>query len=242
MPCYNEADHIESTLRDWADYLSELVGQYEIIVVNDGSTDGTGRILDRLRRESTSLRVIHQLRAGHEKAVRRGYEVVRGAHILQVDPNGRYDPYDFFAMWEMRESYRLVIGRRTHRIDRLLSRYFSRFVGFLAHFLFKCPLAEPDLPFRLFQKDTLIAYLSQIPQTFESVNMALAILVQRDYPESTAEIAVPFRFRRSRKGRFRMTMFIGFAMHIISELLRLRLSLVRLQIHSPSTQSSHSPA
>src|SRR5439155_6811729 len=93
IPCYNEADAIENVVRDWCVSLDELVGEgnYEILIVNDGSTDGTGRILDRIRRERKCLRVIHQLNLGHDVAARRGYDLARGRFVAQIDGNGRFE-------------------------------------------------------------------------------------------------------------------------------------------------------
>src|SRR5262249_49409827 len=109
IPCYNEADAIENVVRDWCTFLGELVGEvnYEILIVNDGSTDGTGRILDRIRKEQRCLRVIHQLNLGHDVAVRRGYDLARGRYVAQIDGNGRHEPTEFTAMWEKRGDYRL---------------------------------------------------------------------------------------------------------------------------------------
>src|SRR3989338_8550426 len=91
MPCYNESAGIEPVLMEWLLFLRGLkLSSFEIVVINDGSTDGTGRILDKLRRESRELRVFHQLNVGHGRAVRRGYETARGRYVAQVDSNGCY--------------------------------------------------------------------------------------------------------------------------------------------------------
>src|SRR5262249_8248265 len=92
MPCFNESPTIETTLREWESYFSELTPSFEIIVVNDGSKDGTGRILDRLRKEMKNLRVIHQLNLGHGRAARRGYEAARGKYVLELDCDGSAGP------------------------------------------------------------------------------------------------------------------------------------------------------
>ena len=62
---------------------------FEIVIVNAGSSDGTGRILDQLRKDHLEIRILHQLKIGHSKSVRKGYEAARGDYIAQVDANGR---------------------------------------------------------------------------------------------------------------------------------------------------------
>ena len=67
MPAYNEAGCIEEVVREWVTTVGRLV------VVNDGSRDATGEILDRLAKELPLLHVIHQGNAGHGVALMTGY-------------------------------------------------------------------------------------------------------------------------------------------------------------------------
>src|SRR5581483_9301809 len=108
----NEAAHLEETLRAWETELNEQIKDFELLVINDGSKDGSGRLLDRLRKEMKNLRVIHQLNLGYERAIRRGYEASRGQYIAQVDLNGLYEPSDFLKLWENRRDQKLVLGKR----------------------------------------------------------------------------------------------------------------------------------
>ena len=69
VPCFNESNLIEGVLRQWIEMLVGEQIDFEMVVVNDGSSDGTGRILDNLRGEFAQVRVIHQLNFGHGRAV-----------------------------------------------------------------------------------------------------------------------------------------------------------------------------
>jgi len=236
MPCYNEHDKIEDLLRDWDARLRARVAHYEIIVVNDGSTDGTGRILDRMRKEIKSLRVIHQLNNGHGRAVRRGYDLCRGVYILQVDPNGKYDPSDFDRLWERRESSVLVLATRTQRLDSLLKQLFSRMLRSFLKLFFGTVIADANVPFRLFRRDLARPLLARLPQTCESVNICLALLMKQQWPQNVVEVPVPFRrgMRRVRRP-FESVAIIAHAVAIASELLRLRVSLIALRLTSAAS-------
>lgn len=74
VPAYNEAANLEAALRDIVGAATPTLADYEVIVVNDGSTDGTGRVAERLVEENRRIRVIHQPRnrgiaAAYERAL-----------------------------------------------------------------------------------------------------------------------------------------------------------------------------
>lgn len=85
MPAYNEEAAIEQALREVQRHVLTLIPGAEVIVVNDGSRDGTGLILDRLVAENSSLRVIHQPNGGHGRALRTGLDAARGEHVFLID-------------------------------------------------------------------------------------------------------------------------------------------------------------
>jgi len=225
IPCYNEADGIEPLLREWNETLTAEISSFEIVVINDGSTDGTGRILDRLRKEMPHLRVTHQLNAGTSAAVRRGYEMAKGHYLLQVDATGRFEPSDFLRMWEVRH-YSLVLANRTHRLDSLTQRLTSLAFRKWTQILFGTPFHDPNVSFRLFRRDVASRYYSLLPVATESLNLGLGVLIYYHFPEATTEINVPFRRRthgHSHTGFLdRLTRGITLAV----ELLRLRLAVL----------------
>jgi glycosyltransferase involved in cell wall biosynthesis len=226
IPCFNEAERLENLLREWAQALETETPSFEIIVINDGSTDGSGRILDRLRKEMKFLRVIHQLNAGHDRAVRRGYELARGRYVLQVDANGCYEPTDFARMWPLRLSHPLVIAHRTHRLERFPWPLFALILRKLIQWFFGVTLQDPNVPFRLFLKEAALPHLARLPGHLDSVNLWLAVLMMRENPTTVTEVAVPYRRRPGAPSHLRLGSLAGTSMHLFSELVSLRLALM----------------
>lgn len=228
MPCYNEADQVEECLRGWAEALSETVESYEIIVINDGSMDGTGRVLDKVRKEMPALRVIHQLNSGQDAAIRRGYEAARGAFVLQTEANGRFDPSDFEAFWEKRSGHCLLIARRTRPLEGWLARAQGRIIQSLVKFLFNAEWQEPQTPFRLTSRHNLERQLKRLPRGTTLVNLALTLLTHMDDPRSVTELPIPFRFPNGLRRRTSILALFSGLLHTAMELAQLRLSLLKL--------------
>jgi len=110
IPCYNQSKNIERVIRQWHTYLRARIENFEIIVVNDGSSDGTSRIIDGLRGELRRIRVVHQLHVGSGRAIQRGCETARGQYLFQLDPSNPFETSDFMRMWEKRSQALLVLG------------------------------------------------------------------------------------------------------------------------------------
>jgi len=223
MPCFNEAETIEKVLAEWKELLDEEKISHEIIVVNDGSSDGTGRLLDRIRRDTKGIKVIHQLNSGPSKATRRGYELCRGRFVLHTEASLRYEPLDFIRLWEKREESPCVFAFRTHRLDGILRRLLSRVQCFLLKRLFNLESQDPSVSFRLMRRDIALAALKQIPQKAEALNLWLTVITSHTIaPHSASEVAVPYRRRVSCRIRRKNRSLFSEALLSIREILAMR--------------------
>src|SRR3569623_1942649 len=91
MPAYNEAGCIETVVRDWKQVATKAEGV--LIVVNDGSRDDSGKILDRLAAELPALKITHQPNGGHGSAVLNGYRQALDAdaeYVFQTDSDNQH--------------------------------------------------------------------------------------------------------------------------------------------------------
>jgi len=131
MPAYNEAASIGTVVEQVSAHLEDRGIRYEINVVDDGSRDGTGRILDALRSRHPRLRIVrHTVNLGYGAAIRSGLRSARGEHILVSDGDGQFDIEDLDPLWRRRDHADLVLGYRNPRNDpwtrRLAGWLYSR--------------------------------------------------------------------------------------------------------------------
>ena len=88
IPVYNEASTVETTVRR----VLEIPFTLEVILVNDGSTDGSRQILERLGKEDPRIQVVHQANSGKTAALRKGFAMTTGDVVIVQDADLEYDP------------------------------------------------------------------------------------------------------------------------------------------------------
>lgn len=238
VPVYNEADVIEAVLREWITTMPAYTDSFEIVVVNDGSTDGTGRILDRIRRELPCLRVFHQLNAGRDHAIRRGLGIARGRFFLLVEGNGRYEPADFAKLWDKRRAGAVVLGSRVPRLSGIVESLLLWARARILHTLFKLELPDPSTPFRLVSRRFLEDVLEILPIAGEELNLSMTVLFHQDDPIRVLETPVRYQLI-GLPSRRRGTLSLFFrALRETSELVRLRIRRWRFPAALPQASEN----
>jgi len=134
LPVYNEEGPLPSVIPELAKVLSDLGRSYEIIAVDDGSTDDTVAVLHELQKEEPNLRIIQFRRNfGQTPAFQAGFDYARGQIIITMDADGQQDPADIPTLVKKLEegNYDLVNGWRQNRKEPLTRKILS-FFGNLA--------------------------------------------------------------------------------------------------------------
>lgn len=124
VPVFNEEENVEPLIREIHSVVSSLEKSYEIIVVDDGSRDGTFTLLSRLHQSQPALHVIRLKRNfGQTAALAAGLAYAQGEIVVLMDGDGQNDPADIPALLaKIEQGNDLVVGWRFERQDPLLNR------------------------------------------------------------------------------------------------------------------------
>ena len=200
IPVYNEEACIENVIRSWHQGLNFKKVPHEIIIINDGSKDNTGEILDYLSSEIKELKVIHQENGGHGNAITNGYyHAIRSDkdYIFQVDSDDQFLPQDFFLLWEKRTQSPFVIGIRRARKDHWSRKLISFTLSTLIFDFFDVDIYDANIPFRLFKREYLESLYYAIPRNNFAPNIFISIMAIKHLGKKTPQIPVHHIQRRT---------------------------------------------
>ena len=164
MPCWNEAEIIEACVREWyVEVVSQIPGA-ELIVVDDCSTDDTGRILAAIGRQLPGVHCIRpESNGGHGRALRLGFDHSKAAFIFQTDSDRQHRPADFWNLWKLRESADFVLGIRRERADGNLRILITRTMRLLNLLVWGVWIRDANCPFKLMRREALANVLGDVP-------------------------------------------------------------------------------
>jgi len=154
FPAYNDSGTIASLVIAAVRTAQRLTPDYEVIVVDDGSADGTAAILDELARVYPQVRVVHhQTNRGYGGALRSGFETASRELVFYTDGDAQYDPTEMEALWRrLDDQVDLVNGYKISRSDPLHRIIIGRIYHHTVRLLFGLKVRDVDCDFRLMRR------------------------------------------------------------------------------------------
>ncbi|MBE3556592.1 MAG: glycosyltransferase family 2 protein [Firmicutes bacterium] len=151
LPAYNEIENLEQTVLKVERALEKLE-RFEVIIVDDGSTDGTKERADRLQERTRVTAIHHPYNRGYGAALRSGFKHAQGRYLFMMDADGQFDPQEFWALWERRNEADAVLGYRLQRKDPWLRRANAFGWNQLNRVMFGLRVQDIDCAFKLLPK------------------------------------------------------------------------------------------
>jgi glycosyltransferase involved in cell wall biosynthesis len=153
MPVYNEAEALAGVVERGLDVLADLgLHEYELVVVDDGSTDDTGRIADEYARKNPHVRVIHHPEnRGYGAALVSGFEAARYEWVAYTDGDGQFDLADIRRFFEPSRRVDVVLGARRERNDHLGRKLNAWIWGQVVGIILGLRVRDLDCGFKLFR-------------------------------------------------------------------------------------------
>ncbi len=155
LPALNEADNIASTVDDCVQTLRRVAQDYEVIVVDNDSTDNTADIVRQLQSENARVRLIHQPIRGYGSAIWTGLKAAKMEIVGWRDSDSQYRTADIVPMLKALDSYDVVVGHRVQRKDPSHRLFFALLWNLLNRTLFGFVVHDMDCGSKIFRREVV---------------------------------------------------------------------------------------
>ena len=160
IPFYNEAENIPGVLDSVRRVMDGLGESYEVLPINDGSSDASRRVIDEAAANWPQVRAIHFAKnSGQAAALFVGLREARGDWILTMDGDGQQDPADFRVLLQRTAEADLVIGIRQDRQDNWLRRAMSRLANGVRGRLLRDHVTDTGCGLKAFRREVVSALI-----------------------------------------------------------------------------------
>jgi len=184
LPIFNEASTINDVLASVIEKLKVEGIDFEVIAVDDGSTDGTPDQLAALRKVYPEhVRVVrHLINRGNGAALRSGTRIAKGSIIVYMDADGQHTPDDISKLLELIPPYDLVIGSRTKDYQsswyrRIANNFYNRFASWLS----QSEVKDLTSGFRAMRREAVVHFLPLFPNGFSSPTTTTLAFLKAGY-------------------------------------------------------------
>ena len=190
IPAKNEAQGIESIIGRVRKALEETGRSYEIIVVDDGSTDATAQ----RAHEAGATVLCHPYNIGNGAAIKNGIRYARGYSLVMLDADGQHPPEEIPALLEMLKKYHMVVGARTSNSEtrfhrNLANRIYNRFASYVCG----RPIDDLTSGFRAIRAGAAKEFVTLLPNTFSYPTTITLATVRSGYSLAYFPITSPQR-------------------------------------------------
>ena len=157
VPAWNEEKRLAVTVEEVVAAARRHLADFEVIVVDDGSTDGTREIVeDLMATHGPRVRLaVHPVNRGYGAALRTGVSLTRYDLVFYTDADNQFDPGDLKHFLPLIDEYDLVVGFRVYRYDTMLRSVLSWIYNKLVSVLFRVRVRDVDCAFKLFRREVL---------------------------------------------------------------------------------------
>lgn len=237
MPAYNEEAAIAEAVEDVREHIFAHIPNAELIVVDDGSRDGMGKILDELACRDNRLQVIHRQNGGHGAALWTGLNAALGEYVFLIDSDRQIPLDGFVEHWHSVQGHDALFGVRRRRHDPSARLLLTRVVRQTLRLLFGVSLHDANAPYKIVKRMAWKRASVLVPPSTLAPSLFLAIIL-RQRGSSIVEREVIHRERETGTVTLRYWKLLKFCAKAFRQLVALRSSLKQFDqeaIHSSST-------
>ena len=174
VPFFNEKDNVEAVCLELNAALRASMPGGDVVLIDDGSDDGTGEILDRLAAGRMQCRVFHlEKNQGQSAALLFGFSKATAPVVVTMDGDGQNDPNDILRLLTRLQEADMVVGARTNRQDSWIRRKISRIANFVRSERLGDHVSDSGCALKAFRREVMSAFIPI--RTLYSFMPALAV-------------------------------------------------------------------
>jgi glycosyltransferase involved in cell wall biosynthesis len=163
MPAYNEADNVEPMVAEAAPALEAVTGDYEILVVDDGSQDDTAAVTRRVMEHHPHVQLVqHQVNQGFGAAVLTGFTNAEKDWIFYTDADRQFVLAEIENFVPLMDRADLIAGYRAPRRDTFMRVFYGKGWSMLCTLVFGYTVRDVDCGFKLFRREIIEELAPQI--------------------------------------------------------------------------------
>lgn len=230
VPIYNERDGLARLCGAINIALEGKIEPYEIILVDDGSTDGSGPELDRLAEEDSRIRVFHfERNCGQTAATAAGLKKARGQYVALMDGDLQTYPEDILVLMPYMERFDFANGTRVRRRDTWLKKVSSKIANGIRNWITGDRIQDTGCPMKLFKREVAESF-----HLYEGFHRFLPTLA-RTNGYSVVEVPVGHRERIAGSSKYGVLnrLFVSLMDAIVIGWLRRRAIQYRIRSERP---------
>lgn len=223
IPAYNEEENIRQVVDEWYPIVVMAGEESRLVIVNDGSRDGTLSVLKAEQEKRPQLIVKDKENTGHGPTILMGYKFAlsQGAdYVFQTDSDGQTRPEEFQDFYRCRRHYDMVIGSRKGRQDGFSRIVVTKVLKLVVFLCFHVWVEDANTPFRLMKAEALKREIRYVPADYFLTNVLLTVAFTR-HGRSIRYIPITFRPRQGGINSINLKRIFGIGKNALRDFIKL---------------------
>ena len=229
LTCLNQEKVLENSVKKIKDILNHTKINYEIVIVDDGSTDATYEIMQRLSKRYKNIRLLkHSVNIGRGKAVSNGFKIAKGEFVGFLDTDLELSP-NYIPMFldELKKGYDAAVYYRKykHNLQGILRAITSHSYNFLVRLILNVSLKDTETGFKFFRREKILPLLDEIKE--EKWFWDTEIMV-RSYLKNLKILEIPLIYVPNKEGGSTVKIFSD-SLDFFKKLIKFRKTVIKLR-------------